>query len=222
MEEVAPGIVRYSPTPFDSINVYLLDDVLVDAADRFSARRILRAFRDHRIRSHLITHAHPDHRGSSHRICSELGIPFACGAGDQQVAASGDLGGLYPGLRGVLARSVDAIWGGPGHPVDRVLQDGDRVGDFTVVACPGHTPGHIGLWREGDRALILGDVLLSMNPFTLRRGLCEPPRAFTVNPAQNRESARKLAALEPRLVCFGHGPPLRDTKALNDFVARLP
>jgi glyoxylase-like metal-dependent hydrolase (beta-lactamase superfamily II) len=35
-------------------------------------------------------------------------------------------------------------------------------------------------------------------------------------------SARKLAALEPETVCFGHGPPLTGGEAFQRFVAGLP
>jgi glyoxylase-like metal-dependent hydrolase (beta-lactamase superfamily II) len=52
-------------------------------------------------------------------------------------------------------------------------------------------------------------------------GLHEPPEFFTPDVARNRESARRLAALEPALVCFGHGAPLRDTARFVDFVADL-
>jgi hydroxyacylglutathione hydrolase len=45
---------------------------------------------------------------------------------------------------------------------------------------------------------------------------------LTIDPARNRESARKLGALEPELVCFGHGAPLRDPDKLKRFVDRLP
>ena len=45
---------------------------------------------------------------------------------------------------------------------------------------------------------------------------------FTVDPVENRRSARKLAPLEPKLVLFGHGRPLRDTRKFVDFVATLP
>jgi glyoxylase-like metal-dependent hydrolase (beta-lactamase superfamily II) len=70
--------------------------------------------------------------------------------------------------------------------------------------------------------LVLGDVLNNMDVATGLRGLHEPKPIFTPDPAQNRESARRLAALEPALVCFGHGPPLRDTRKFVDFVAGLP
>ena len=48
-----------------------------------------------------------------------------------------------------------------------------------------------------------------------------PKPALTPDPVRNRESARKLAALEPELVCFGHGAPLRDPKKLTAFVEGL-
>ena len=38
----------------------------------------------------------------------------------------------------------------------------------------------------------------------------------------NRESARRIVALEPSLVCFGHGPPLREPAKLAAAVAKLP
>ena len=45
---------------------------------------------------------------------------------------------------------------------------------------------------------------------------------FTLDPARNRESIRRLAALEPAVVCFGHGPPWRDPRALRAFADALP
>jgi glyoxylase-like metal-dependent hydrolase (beta-lactamase superfamily II) len=106
--------------------------------------------------------------------------------------------------------------------VARVLREGDEVAGFTVLDTQGHSPGHISLWRESDRVLILGDVLNNMNLLTGITGLQEPPVAFTPDPARNRASARRLAALEPELVCFGHGPPLRDSRKLAEFIARMP
>lgn len=102
------------------------------------------------------------------------------------------------------------------------MGEGDAVGSFTVVEAPGHTPGHLALWREGDGALVLGDVLFHRNPVTLRAGLAEPFRSATADAARNRDSARKLAELGPSVICFGHGPPLRDGQLFGDYVAGLP
>jgi hydroxyacylglutathione hydrolase len=96
------------------------------------------------------------------------------------------------------------------------------VGEFTVIDTPGHSPGHISFWRERDRVLVLGDVLFGHQPFTSRPGLHEPPAMFTLDAERNRQSARKVAALRPSLVCFGHGPPLTDPHTFAEFVAGLP
>ena len=67
--------------------------------------------------------------------------------------------------------------------------------------------------------LVCADVFFNFNLLTWRHELREPPKAFTVDPELNRASERKLADLEPAVVCFGHGPPLRDPAKLRAFVA---
>ena len=52
-------------------------------------------------------------------------------------------------------------------------------------------------------------------------GLHEPKSFFTPDPERNRQSMRRLAELEPELVCFGHGRPLRDPARLRSCVAQL-
>jgi len=96
----------------------------------------------------------------------------------------------------------------PAHPVARRLREGDELEGFVVLDAPGHSPGHIALWRESDRTLVCGDVF-----FNLPR-LGPPPDFLTVDPQRNRESMRRLAQLRPALVLFGHGPPLRDPDRL--------
>jgi glyoxylase-like metal-dependent hydrolase (beta-lactamase superfamily II) len=98
--------------------------------------------------------------------------------------------------------------------------EGDEIGHgFTVLDAPGHSPGHVAFWRVADRTLVCGDVWFNLQLPTLRPGLREPPKVLSTDPARNRESARRLAALEPALVLFGHGPPLRDAAALKAFSA---
>ena len=62
---------------------------------------------------------------------------------------------------------------------------------------PGHSAGHIAFWRESDRALICGDVFTNVDTITGVPGLHEPKSFFTPDPARNRESMRRLAALGP-------------------------
>jgi hydroxyacylglutathione hydrolase len=111
---------------------------------------------------------------------------------------------------------------GPGHRVDRRLHEGDEVAGFRVIDVPGHSAGHVAYWRESDGVLVLGDVLNNMDVITAIPGLHDPKPYLTPDPAENHRSARKLGALEPKLVLFGHGAPLRDTKKFVDFVNALP
>ena len=90
-----------------------------------------------------------------------------------------------------------------------------------MVHAPGHTPGHVILFREGDRVAVIGDVLNGMNLATAWPGLREPPAVFCTDVTENRRSIRRLAELEPSLLCFGHGPPLSDMKKFDRFLKRL-
>jgi hydroxyacylglutathione hydrolase len=221
MKRLAEDVYQLRGFPPNAINVYLLGDVLIDAATREGEKRILRQIGGRTLSAHALTHAHPDHQGASHAICERLGIPLWCGQGD--VPAMETPGGISGSQApGWLNRLQTRFWTGPPHPVARALKEGDEVAGFTVLETPGHSAGHVAYWREPDRVLILGDVLNNINVMTGTRGLHEPPRLFTPDPARNRESARRLAALDPALACFGHGAPLRDPRKLADFVARLP
>jgi glyoxylase-like metal-dependent hydrolase (beta-lactamase superfamily II) len=215
------GVFMLRGWPPNAINVYLVGDVLLDAGTRQAEKRIMRQIAGRTVSAHALTHAHPDHQGSSHAICERLGIPLWCGQGD--VPAMETPGGISNSQApGWLNRLQQRFWTGPPHPVARALVEGDEVAGFTVLESPGHSPGQVAYWRESDRVLILGDVLNNMNLLTGIPGLHEPPDVFTPDPARNRRSARRLASLRPSLTCFGHGPPLRDPGRLADFIARLP
>jgi hydroxyacylglutathione hydrolase len=221
MRQLADGVWQLAGFPRNAINVYLLEDVLVDAASRHAGRRILRELKGRSVSAHALTHAHPDHQGASHEVCERLGIAFWCGDADAEVAENPSLirerQPKHP-----VARFFSATMTGPGHPVARRLGEGDEVAGFRVLDVPGHSAGHVAYWRETDRVLVLGDVLTNINILTGRPGLHEPRAFLTPDPARNRESARRLSALEPELVCFGHGAPLRDTRRFVEFVAGLP
>jgi hydroxyacylglutathione hydrolase len=221
MKELAKGLQMLDGWPRNAINVYVAEDVLIDAATRQAERRIMRQIAGLKLNTHSLTHAHPDHQGSSHAICERLQIPLWCGRDDvHAMETPGAISNSQaPGWLNYLQQR---FWTGPPHPVARALVEGDEVAGFTVLESPGHSRGQVAYWRESDRVLILGDVLNNINVRTGIPGLHEPPEIFTPDPPRNRESARRLAALRPQLTCFGHGAPLRDPGKLADFVARLP
>jgi hydroxyacylglutathione hydrolase len=221
MKEVAPEVWQLRGFPPNAINVYLVGDVLIDAASRRAGRRILRQLRGRTVRAHALTHAHPDHQGASHEVCTTLAVPYWVGDADAEAAERPELIGQRQPDHPV-AQFYARIFTGPGHPVDRRLHEGDEVAGFEVLDVPGHSAGHLAFWRESDRVLILGDVVNNLNIFTGIPGLHEPKPYLTPDPATNRRSARRLAGLRPETILFGHGPPLRDRNKFVEFVEALP
>lgn len=205
----------------NSVNAYLVGDVLIDAGTRRSGKGILRDLSEHTVTAHALTHAHPDHQGASHEVCTTLDIPYWVPDGDVEAAENPSLiGERQPDH--FIAQFFARIFTGPAHKVDRVLRDGDEVAGFRVIATPGHSAGHVVFWRDSDRTLILGDVLNNMDVVTGIPGLRLPKSFLTPDPDTNRRSAKKLTALEPNLVLFGHGAPLRDTEEFVSFLDDLP
>jgi glyoxylase-like metal-dependent hydrolase (beta-lactamase superfamily II) len=109
----------------------------------------------------------------------------------------------------------------PATPVDREVGDGEVLpevlGGLTVVATPGHAPGHIAFWQPERRLLFCGDVIFRLPNLRL------PFSFFTVDMEENKRSIRKVAALEPAIVCFGHGRPLREhtAAAIHAFARKV-
>jgi hydroxyacylglutathione hydrolase len=222
MKELADGVWHLNCLFLpNSINAYLVGDVLIDAGTRHSAKGILKDLEGHDVSAHALTHAHPDHLGASHEVCTKLGIPYWVPEKDVEVAENTDLiYDLQPDH--FMARLFIKTMSGPSHKVDRALVDGDEVAGFKVIHSPGHSAGHVVYWRESDGVLILGDVLNNMDIITAIPGLRLPKNFVTPDPDTNRRSAKKLAELEPKLVLFGHGAPLRDTRKFVDFLNGLP
>jgi hydroxyacylglutathione hydrolase len=221
VKQVADGVFQLGGFPPNGINVFLADGVIFDAATRYAGRRILRQVKDHEVTAHALTHAHPDHQGASHELCEKRGVPLWVGEHDADAAEDPKLiGERQPDHW--LTQLYYRRWTGPGHPVARKLVEGEEVGSFRVLFTPGHSAGHVVYWREADRVLIVGDVLCNMDTLTGIPGLQEPKPFFTPDPARNRESVRKLAPLEPRVVLFGHGAPLKDQRKWEAFMDKLP
>jgi hydroxyacylglutathione hydrolase len=220
LKRLADDVYLLGGFPPFAINVYMIGDVLLDAGSRHASKRILKQLRGRTIAAHALTHAHPDHQGSSHQVCDTLSIPLWCGALDADAVEDGRIAERQP--RHAINALIGRAFTGPPHPVARRLREGDNVAGFTILDVPGHSAGHVAYWREADRTLICGDVFTNIDTVTGIPGLHEPHSFFTPDPARNRDSMRRLAELEPELVCFGHGRPLRDPGKLKAFTSRLP
>lgn len=221
MRNLAPGVWRLAEVPAPTINVYLAEDVLIDAGRTWDRRRILKQIEGLDVALLALTHVHPDHQGAAKAICEARGIPLACHEDDVD-AMEGRRPVQEAHRSHPVNRVVRALWEGPPHEVGRVLREGDDVAGFRVIHAPGHARGEVILFRDADRVAICGDVIRNMSYATGRPMIAEPPEIFTYDPAENRRSIRKLAALEPSLILPGHGPAVTDIAAFERFVAALP
>lgn len=222
MKTVAPGVYQLPLFFGHMINCYIADGFLIDAGIRSSFSKIYKAVQGLPLEAHVLTHAHPDHQGSSHAICTALNIPLWCSAPERERAISGRVTVEYPAPEHPIPRWQQQFWAGPGHAVDRILKEQDHIGSFTVIETPGHSSGHLSFFREVDGTLILGDVATHINLLTGIRGLHLPPGLFTKDHEQNIGSLKKLAQLNPRIICFGHGPVLyNDKRQFERFASKL-
>jgi len=218
LHELAPGLALARGGPGRTLNVYLLGDVVVDAGVRWSRRRLARQLAGRRLSAHMLSHAHFDHAGSSAWLCHTFDLPLWCGEGDAAAISSGRVDSHGSPLVNRLQRTLAPV---AAHPVTRTLWDGDLVGGFAVLEVPGHSPGALAFWRAQDRVLVCGDVVANFGLHPSRPRLVLAPAALSSDDDQNRRSAARLAALRPRLTCFGHGFAVTDPGRFADAVHRL-
>lgn len=228
VQAIAPGVYHLPLLPHALLNAYWVDGILIDAGVRTSGPALLRYLHANGLPvvAHVLTHAHPDHQGASRTVCTALGVPLWCSAEDAAAVNQRQLTTLLPALPWRYLASglpwmdwMEALLSDGAFPVTRHLAAGDTIGSLTVIATPGHTPGHLSFWRAHDGVLFVGDVVSNTSFFHRRGNLHYPPSLLSVAPARNRQSARKLAALQPKRLCFGHGPPLDDPAPFHRFVA---
>jgi glyoxylase-like metal-dependent hydrolase (beta-lactamase superfamily II) len=219
MKQVAEGVWRLSERPAPLINVYLVNDVLIDAGRRWDRGRIFKQIEGHDLSLVALTHVHPDHQGVAKDVCEARGIPLACHADDVEA-----MEGRRPtsASTALVSRLIVRFWEGPPHPVERVLREGDEVAGFRVVHAPGHSPGEVIFFRDSDRVAICGDVIRNLSYATMRSVINEPPDAFNDDTAENRRSIRKLAELAPSVILPGHGDAVTDIASFERFVEGLP
>jgi hydroxyacylglutathione hydrolase len=201
------------------MNVYLLEEdggvTVFDSGIKSMAHGIAEAAeRFGGINRVVLGHGHTDHRGSAPR----LDAPVYCHP-DEVVDAEGSGGFRYwPDLRhSELPRSARLmhpffhrhLWDGGPVKISGTVSEGDEVAGFRVFHAPGHAPGLIVLWREQDRLALVTDLFYTIDMNGRHSEPHMPDDTYNWDSAMARESARKVAALEPAAAWAGHGDPLR-------------
>jgi len=89
------------------------------------------------------------------------------------------------------------------------------------VHTPGHTAGHVSLFREADAVLIAGDALCTVDQRSFPKTVAQyrefalPPVFATTDWRAAHRSVQKLADLRPSVVIAGHGQPIAGPKTAN-------
>ncbi|MDF2516030.1 MAG: beta-lactamase [Sphingobacterium sp.] len=221
LRHIAPEVVQISLMPRNSINCYIIEGVLVDSGIRSSYATVKKALEELPVYQHVLTHAHADHQGCSDQLCDEFAIPLLCHPNEVFRAETGMVTKAYPRPQHWIAKLQQKYWAGQGHKVQRTIVENDMIGNFRVIETPGHSAGHISLFRERDGVLIIGDAAVNMNLLTTAVGLRLPPGLFTTDQQRNIQSLQKLAKLKPAIICFGHGPVMiNKSGTFEQFVAK--
>lgn len=221
MEQVAEGVWLLRGDFRRAMNVYFIEDgdgvVQFDAATKGMRKAVRRAGEQlGGVKKVVLGHAHADHRGSA----AATGAPIFCHADEVADAESEAAIAPYFSLDELPVAWVRRLypfllrrWDGGAVKIAGTLAEGDSVAGFEVLHLPGHAPGLIGLWRQSDRVALVSDVVYLVDSGRLKAlpaGEASVPHpAWAWDHELAKQSLRRLAALEPRLVGSGHEEPLR-------------
>lgn len=201
--------------------------VLIDAGVAGTAGIIRRAAQDRfgknaRPSAIIVTHGHFDHAGALETLAEEWDVPIFAHEREFPYlngTASYPLGD--PTVGGGLMALLSPMFPRSPYNVSRWLQalpaDGSvpHMPGWKWMHVPGHTPGQIALWREGDRVLLAADAFITTRQESAyavavqKPEMHGPPMQFTPDWNAARASVERLAALEPELVVTGHGPAMQ-------------
>jgi glyoxylase-like metal-dependent hydrolase (beta-lactamase superfamily II) len=168
----------------------------------------------------VLTHAHADHVGVANRL-RESGARVYVHEDDGELATTAksigkNEGSVLPYLRHATAWKLLAHLARNGAlkpqriPEVTTFRDGDVLdvpGRPRAIHTPGHTTGHCSLLLEDRGALIVGDLLCSLNPLTGGRGPQLMPSALNLSSAAMLDSLTRIEGLDVQTLLFGHGEP---------------
>ena len=166
----------------------------------------------------ILTHGHFDHVGAIIELIEywhvpvyahPLELPYLTGQKNYPEPDSTVNGGLIAKVSPFFPNEAIDL----GAHVKPLPLDGTvpHMDGFRWIHTPGHTPGHISLFRDDDGALIAGDAFVTVKQESLYKVLMQqkeisgPPRYFTTDWLAAFHSVNTLEALKPTIAITGHG-----------------
>ncbi len=241
MFTVAPGIWGMKDV---FVNFYMIQDeqsadwVLVDTGLKWSAGKIKKMANflfgtDNRPSAIILTHGHFDHVGSLARLAEDwdvpvyahfLEIPYLTGKSSYPPPDPTVGGGMMAWMSWVYPNGPIDVW----NRINVLPADGTLpvLQQWGYIHTPGHSPGHISLFRENDGVLIAGDAFVTTNQesalsvMTQKKVIQGPPKYFTYDWQSAKSSVLELSGLNPKVAAAGHGKPVRGAE-LRDALLSL-
>ena len=226
---VAPGVWRIKDV---FVNMFIIQNregtnwVLVDAGLKSSATKIKNTVKElfgsvSKPTAIIMTHGHFDHRGSLKQLADEWGVPTYCHHMElPYLTGKASYPPADPTVGGGMMTYLSFAY--PRGPIDvhdhlrELPEDGSipELSDWRWIHTPGHTPGHISIFREKDGVLIAGDAIVTTKQESVYGVASQveimsgPPRYFTPDWGSAARSVKELADLEANVIATGHGHSL--------------
>lgn len=204
-----------------------IDDgwVLIDTGMPSAADNILdeaeKLFGPTKPQAIILTHGHFDHVGSIVELVEawrcpvyahEKELPYLTGEKNYPPPDTTVDGGLITEMSRFFPKEAIDL----GNHVQALPSNRSVPGMpyWQWIHTPGHTPGHISLFRENDGALIAGDAFINVKQESLFKVMGQveeisgPPAYYTTDWQAAWDSVKKLEALNPSLAITGHGKPI--------------
>lgn len=169
----------------------------------------------------VLTHAHFDHIGIAERLRTELRVPIRVHRADVTLtkhprAYERERTPLayvltqpraLPIVAGFIVRR--ALWPTPIEEVTEFTEGEDLpvAGSPRTIFTPGHTHGHVSFHFPDRDAVIAGDAVVTLNPYTGERSPQLVARAATADTRQALASLDALEATAAGTFLTGHGKP---------------
>jgi len=223
--------------PLGISNAYLLGTeeccILVDSGAAGNEKRIAKAVRSELGKNAtpsaiVLTHGHFDHSGSACELARRWGVriyvhrrelPFVDGTECYPPADPAVGGFLAQMMRFAPSQKIDLS----PHVTTLRLTELPWIAGWRIMETPGHTPGHISLFRPADGTLIAGDAFATVDldsasaVMSKRQQVSRPPAVFTPDWQNAERSVRRLAELDARVLAAGHGVPMSGFAAQGEL-----
>ncbi len=227
MPEIIPHLYV---VPSSAVNVFIVetdsDLTLVDAGLPWMAKSVLQEIerighKPQDVKHILITHADLDHVGGLKALVDATGATvYASAASGRYLRIRRNpphikmpIALLGNTITFLLQRAVT---------INYEVVDGEVLeiaGGIRVLSAPGHTADHTAYYWEQEHVLFAGDL------FQNRKALELSPLRITYSLDDEMHSARKALALNPAVICVGHGQPFvveKEPGRIGELLAQLP